>query len=424
MKLRATERSRRRVRIVDGDIDFGGTLLRRRAACIAVTAVCSWAAAAGTVRAQPDWISGYLLTAPLFSGATLFSPSNASNFNRFRLSVDPAVGPFSFEAAYEHAVTFQQHPAQLGFGPTGLQSGAEWWDLGGTITPSGQRNALWQHRFDRLNIGWNPTGSIEVRVGRQAISWGTTRFLTPADPFVPFIPADPLRLYRAGVDALRVRAYPSPLSEIDFVVRPSRSAAGEEVTALLRGLTTWRNWELSGWGGSLYGDTAGAVGLAGGIGPWAVRAEAVVRDYDGTVIGRGTIGVDRLFLIGSRTLTVFWEYQRDGLGAVSPEDYFRLLLSQEASRGEFQLYGRDETMLSVGYEVSAQWSVSVLALHNLNDRSTLIAPSVGYIAGDSMTVSAGLYVGVGPDVSTPTRPLASEYGFLSPLGFMMVSWFF
>ena len=81
-------------------------------------------------------------------------------------------------------------------------------------------------------------------------------------------------------------------------------------------------------------------------------------------------------------------------------------------------------MLRVEYEVNAQWSVSLLGLHNLNDRSTLMAPSVGYIAGDNMTVSAGLYVGLGPDVSTPTRPLASEYGFLSPLGFMMVSWFF
>ena len=379
--------------------------MRGRAACIMVAAVCSWAATAGTVRAQPDWISGYLLTAPLFNGATLFSPSNASNFNRFRLSVDPSAGPFSFEAAYEHAVTFQQHPAQLGFGLTGLQSGAEWWDLGGTITPSGQRNALWQHRFDRLNIGWSPTGSIEVRVGRQAISWGTTRFLTPADPFVPFIPADPLRLYRAGVDALRVRAYPSPLSEIDFVVRPSRSAAGEELTALLRGLTTWRNWEISGWGGSLYGDTAGAIGLAGGIRPWAVRAEAVVRDYDGTVVGRGTIGVDRLFVIGSRTLTFLWEYQRDGLGAIAPEDFFRVLLSQEASRGEFQLYGRDETMLSVGYEVSPQWSVSVLGLHNLNDGSTLLGPSVGYLAGTTRRSAPGCTSASDPTSAPLPAPL-------------------
>ena len=178
------------------------------------------------MQAQPDWISGYLLSAPLFSGASVFSPSNASNFNRFRLNVDPSAGPFSLEVAYEHAVTFQQHPFQLGLGLTGLQSGAEWWDLGGTITPSRQQNAVWQHRLDRFNIGWSPTDNVDIRVGRQAIAWGTTGFLSPADPFVPFVPSDPIRLYRAGVDAFRVRVYPSALSEVDFVVRPTRTEQG------------------------------------------------------------------------------------------------------------------------------------------------------------------------------------------------------
>ena len=400
--------------------------MKHGAARLAVAAACGWAAASGAVHAQPRWISGYLLTAPLFAGASVFGPSNASNFNRFRLNVDPSAGPFSLEVAYEHAVTFQQHPFQLGLGLTGLQSGAEWWDLGGTITPSRQQNAVWQHRFDRLNIGWSPTDSVDIRVGRQAISWGTTQFLNPADPFVPFVPSDPIRLYRAGVDALRVRVYPSSLSEIDFVVRPSRTAVGEELTALLRGLTTWRNWEISGWGGSLYGDTAGAVGLAGSVGPWAVRAEAVVRDYDGTVVGRGTIGIDRAFFLGSagRTFAILWEYQRDGLGAVAPEDLLRVFLSPEASRGEFQVFGRDETMLSLSYELTPLWNVSVFGLHNLNDGSTLMAPGVSYSAGSNASVTASVYFGLGPDETIPTRPLASEYGLTSPVGIMMVSWFF
>ena len=147
--------------------------------------------AVGAAHAQPDWISGYLLSAPLFSGASAFSPSNASNFNRFRLNVDPSAGSFSLEVAYEHGVIFQQHPIQLGFGLTGLQGGAEWWDLGGTITPSRQQNAVWTHRLDRLNIGWSPTESVDIRVGRQSISWGTTSILNPADPFVPSFPRVP-----------------------------------------------------------------------------------------------------------------------------------------------------------------------------------------------------------------------------------------
>ena len=228
------------------------------------------------------------------------------------------------------------------------------------------------------------------------------------------------------MDTFRVRVYPSVLSEIDFVVRPTRTAEGEELTALLRGLTTWRNWAISGWGGSLYGDAAGAIGLAGGIGPLAVRAEAVVRDYDGTVVGRGTVGIDRIFLLGldGRALTITWEYQRDGLGAVAPEDLVRVFASPQFSRGEFQVFGRDETVLSLSYEVTPIWNVSVFGLHNLNDGSTLLAPTVGYNAASNTSVSASVYFGLGPDETTPTRPLPSVYGLVSPVGIMMVSFFF
>ena len=157
-----------------------------------------------------------------------------------------------------------------------------------------------------------------------------------------------------------------------------------------------------------------------------MRAEAVVRDYDGTVVGRGTIGIDRAFFLGAagRMFSIGWEYQRDGLGAVAPEDLLRVFTSPQFGRGEFQVFGQDETMLNLAYEVTPLWTVSVFGLHSLNDGSTLLAPSVGYNAASNASVSASLYFGLGPDESTPTRPLASEYGLVSPLGIVMVSFFF
>ena len=49
--------------------------------------------------------------------------------------------------------------------------------------------------------------NADLIVGRQPVSWATTLFLTPADPFSPFDPADPFREYRGGVDAARLRVY-------------------------------------------------------------------------------------------------------------------------------------------------------------------------------------------------------------------------
>ena len=374
------------------------------------------------VRAQPEWLTGYLQTVPLFSGATELADSSATEFSRFRLSSRPVVGPLLFEVAYEHALTLRQRDTSAGFGLGAVPTGGEWLDLEWTIAE--EEHGRWRHRFDRLNVAVSPTRATEISAGRQAVSWGTTLFLTPADPFLPFSPADPFRQFRGGVDAARVRIYPSPLSQIDLVVRPSRTAAGDEVTALGRGLATWHNWELSGWAGSLYGDVTGAFGAAGGLGAWAVRSEGTLRQIDGAVVFRGAIGFDRILQVGGRDLSVGVEYQRDNLAAAHPGEYLRVVLSEPFRRGEFQVLGRDETVVFTTYQLHPLVGLSGLWLWNLNDRSALLAPSLSYSAGDEVTMSGGVYFGVGENTVTPHRPLASEYGLSGTTGYASISWFF
>jgi len=374
--------------------------------------------------AQPNWVSGYLQTIPLFSGATQFGSSSVSNFNRIRLTLDPSWGPFSLETAYEHTGSFRQRAAPGGFGLGSVPRGGEWLNLGGVLTGPDREHVLWRHRLDRLNIGFSPTQTMDLTVGRQAVSWGTTLFLTPADPFLPFSPSDPFRQFRGGVDAARLRLYPGPLSAVDLVVRVTDTPMGEEVTALGRGLTTWRNWELSAWAGTLYGDAAGAVGAAGGIGPWAVRAEVVVREIRGRVIGRGTIGLDRNLRLGGRDLFVVLEYQRDGLAAAGPDGYLELLVKPEFLRGELQTLGRDEGVAQAAYQLHPLWSVSGLAMWNMTDGSVLVAPGVGYTAGDETTITGGVYFGFGADTVTAARPLPSEFGLSGRTGYLSISFFF
>lgn len=385
------------------------------------------AAGARPAAAQSSWLTGYVLTVPLFSGSTVLSDSNASNFNRFRLSTDQALGPFVFEAAYEHAVTFQQSitPLSLGLGGlTAIQSGGEWFDLQGTISRHDQEHMLWRHRFDRLSVSWAPADSMELSVGRQAISWGTTQVFTPADPFPAFSPTDPFQVFRAGVDAARLRIYPSALSEIDVVFRPSRTDVGEEVTALARGFATWKNWGLSAWGGTLYGDPAGAIGATGGIGPWALHFEVVVRDYDGTVVGRGAIGTFRLFQVAERDLTIAAEYQRDGRGANGPGELLTVLQSREFRRGEFQVFGRDEVAITASYQIHPLWSVTSTALWNLNDRSALVFPGFSYSVSNEASLAGGVFAGTGARDFVPGQLLPSIYGLAGVTGYLSLTWYF
>jgi hypothetical protein len=389
---------------------------------VALWAVCLVGLGAIPAVAQTTWLTGYLQTVPLFSGATDFSNSNLAGFNRFRLSTNPSLGPLAFEVAYEHAVTLRQRAASAGFGLGIVPSGGEWIDLGTTLHEDD--HVVWRHRFDRLAVSWSPAGAVELTAGRQAVSWGTTLFFTPADPFLPFNPADPFRQFRGGVDALRARIYPGPLSQIDVVFRPSRTEVGEEVTALARGLTTVGNWELSAWGGSLYGDRAVALGFAGGLGAWAVRGEGVLREVDGVRLFRATTGVDRILQVGGKDLFLVAEYQRDNLAAAGPAEYLAVVLSEAFHRGEFQVLGRDEIVLQASYQLHPLWSLAGLGLWNLNDRSALISPSVAYSASAAVSVAAGLYFGVGDDTVTLARPLPSEFGLSSVTGYISLSWFF
>ena len=385
-----------------------------RAAC----SVVALAVLAGTSGAQTLPFSGYVQTVPL--GGT--AGNAVSDFNRFRISATPDAGPLRFEAAYEHVLTFQRTASLPAFNLAAVPGGGEWLDLQWTLTE--REHVVWRHRFDRFNVGFAPTGNLEVVAGRQAVSWGTALFLTPSDPFTPFNPVDPFREFRAGVDAARIRYYPGPLSEFDVVVRQTRSPAGEETTALVRGLTTVQNWEVSGWGGTLYGDAAGAVGTAGSLGSWAVRGEAVVRRLEEMLVFRGTIGVDRQLQAGGRDLTLAVEYQRDGLGAAGPDELSDLLESDTFLRGEHQVLGRDEAVVQASYQVHPLWSISGLWLWNLNDRSAILGPSLAYSASDNAAIAAGVFIGTGADAATDDLPLPSEYGLAGVTGFLSFSWFF
>ncbi len=377
-----------------------------------------------TLHAQSRRLTGYMQTVPIWSDQTQLTENNPNlrDVSRFRLAANQVLGTVSIGAAYEHVVTLRRRETPDGIGVGALPSGGEWLDLQWTIGE--ETHAVWQHRFDRLHVDWSPTGALQLTAGRQAVSWGTTLFLTPVDPFIPFTPADPFREFRAGVDAVRARIYPGPLSEIDLVVRPTRTAAGEELTALARGLTTWKNWELSGWGGTLYGDPAAAFGAAGSVGTWAVRGEAVVRKQDAGTAFRGTVGVDHLSRLNGRDLYLIAEYQRDGLGAANVDQYPAVLQSDTFRRGEHQVVGQDETVVQASYQLHPLWNFSGLWIWNLNDRSSLLSPSFVYSAGNNASLTGGVFFGIGSDEITPTRLLPSEYGLAGKTAFLSLSWFF
>ncbi len=378
---------------------------------------------AGNAAAQRLDVSGYALTLGARAGASDLGPAGTTLLGRVRVMPIASSGGVTVDVAYEHVLSRTPEGGGLSLTPGGSQAaGGDW--LGADWSLRSTSRTEWRHGFDRLSRGWE-AGNRSVVAGRQAISWATTLFLPPADPFVPFDPSDPFREYRAGVDAIRLRYFPGPFSEVEGVLRAAETPDGTLYTALARGQTSLDAWALGGWAGALHGEAAGALFATGAVGATAVRAEASLRrDPEGGTAVRGALGLDRRLSAAGRDLYLVAEIQLDGFGANDPEELLKVARSGPFLRGEMQTLGAWSGAAQVSYQVHPLLSVDAMVLGSLTDGSALLAPGLSWSASAAAAVRLGAYVGMGPSGVDAPRGLASEYGAIPALGYAALSWFF
>jgi len=378
----------------------------------------------GTATGQKLGLRGYALGVGTYSGESALSEGGSTQLARLRLMPELPTGAFTLDIAYEHLLA--RSPVDGGFSvtaPGGTTAGStDWLPLDHTIRTTSR--TTWRSRFDRLSVGFE-AGPLTVTAGRQAISWATTLFLTPADPFAPFDPSDPFREYRGGVDALRVQAFTGPFSEIDVVVRGADGPDGETVTALARYQTSRGVWAFGGWGGVVHEEFSGALFTTGAVGSTALRAEVVIRERPGDGAAfRGSFGADRQLLVDGKDGLVLVEIQYDDFGAAESSDLLDVISSNAFLRGEMQTLGRWTGVAQTSLQVHPLVGLDALALVNLTDGSTLFGPGLSWSASGSVSVRAGAFFGFGSEELDPLAGLVSEYGVVPGTGYIAASWYF
>ncbi|HBC56184.1 MAG TPA: hypothetical protein DCZ03_03390, partial [Gammaproteobacteria bacterium] len=70
--------------------------------------------------------------------------------------------------------------------------------------------------LDQFDLSYE-NQNFRVRVGRQAIGLATTFYFSPNDFFAPFAPQTFYRVFRSGVDAVRVTWFTGELSELEWM---------------------------------------------------------------------------------------------------------------------------------------------------------------------------------------------------------------
>ena len=231
-------------------------------------------------------------------------------------------------------------------------------------------------------------GQVDVRIGRQAINWGSAQFFNPTDPFPEVLFAEPWRP-RRGVNAVRVSvpfgekrdlmavaAVNDALDEFRGAARLRLNFAGTDVA--LVGAWRGRDRRLAGV------DLRGTL-LVG----WWVEGAWLFGPNPHEEIAAG---IDYSFPILERT-TAFAQYYRNGAGSAHPaalSGAFSRTVGPTCASGATLLgtgepdpfapfvSGRDYLLVGSTLVIVPELSASLAALQNLNDRSGVMVPTVNY----------------------------------------------
>jgi hypothetical protein len=242
---------------------------------------------------------------------------------------------------------------------------------------------------------------VDLRVGRQALQWGSGQLVNPTDPLPQVLFTEPWRP-RAGVNAARATVPLGGMSQLQGVV--SVDDHFRYLRAAGRGTVSVGGTDLSVVAAYRGDDDSGIVGLdvrgAYAVGFWFEGALHLGRGgWRQGVYEEFSVGVDWMRPVGQGSVGLSAQYYRNGggqrevdlaarlasgaLGAGDdgpdcPGDLAASLGGSAAPPSPFRpaLQGRDYALLSARGAPVPEFSVQAAWLQNLGDGSGLIVPAV------------------------------------------------
>lgn len=253
----------------------------------------------------------------------------------------------------------------------------------------------------------------DVRVGRQAVNWGSALMVNPTDPFPEVLLTEPWKP-RAGVNALRVTVPVGEFHQIQGVV--GTNSALTKLRAAVRGTVNLGLTDVSVVGAYRQESEDGIVGMdvrgTLGVGFWAEGAAHLRTQDKGGPYEEIALGIDYSFPV-LNTLVVSGQYYHNGAGALEQTtpsaaaaftaieppscagvDLFGAGDADAAAADPFAPFfsGTDYTMLSVALGVNESINVSGLWVQNLGDGSALAVPVVSMAPNGWLEVSASAQI--------------------------------
>lgn len=276
-----------------------------------------------------------------------------------------------------------------------------YWDLERTITDS--NNNVISQRLDRLNLGYS-SNALVIRLGRQALTWGSGMVFHPMDLVNPFQPVATDTVYKRGTDMAYLQWLLANGSDIQLVgvphkVRDTQDPKGNKPTQAVFANIVGDTLQ---WNLLLAKDRADTVLGIGASGPWGGAAwnlevipTYLERDATRTSVLMNLSYADTFL---QRNITLFAEYYHNGFGEVASSYSLAELNSDllvRLQRGQLFVTGRDYVSAGATWEWTPLLQLLPTFILNLQDHSSLFDLQLNRSLGNNTNFKAGLRLAIG-----------------------------
>jgi len=285
-------------------------------------------------------------------------------------------------------------------------------------------------RIDRLDAVWR-IGPVDIDLGRQPLSMGTSHFVGVLDVVAPFAPGDLDATYKPGVDALRIRKGIGMTGEVEIIAVGARE--WEDGALLGRMRTSLPYVDLEIVGGRFRNRTFGGFGWEGGTNPFGLWGEVAVferRKAHEEIRGgwskaafSSVVGLDYYieadFVLGGGLM--FQDF-----GARDTDELMSVYEDAPYREGWAFLGSASYGVVTLSKEFHPLVQGNAAGLVNMIDGSSLWQPRITINMGDNTDLCFYGWIGTGKksEIDGATIKARSEFGMMPDGGGFYARWFF